>query len=67
MLLYYKKEQAAAALERCCAHEAAFWATVLMESATSLDLSMEAGVGKVLGADLTKSQREKIFWKNISL
>ena len=35
--------RAAAALERCCAHEAAFWATVLMESATSLDLSMEAG------------------------
>ena len=35
--------RAAAALERCCAYEAAFWATVLMESATSLDLSMEAG------------------------
>ncbi|RJS89501.1 amidohydrolase [Candidatus Bathyarchaeota archaeon] len=29
------------------------------------DLSMEAGVGKILGADLTNEQRELIFWKNI--
>jgi len=29
------------------------------------DLSMEAGVGKILGADLTEEQRELIFWKNI--
>ena len=35
--------RAASALERCCAHEAGFWSSVLMESATSLDLSMEAG------------------------
>ena len=25
---------------------------------------MEGGVGKILGADLTEAQKEKIFWKN---
>ncbi len=30
------------------------------------DLSMEAGVGRVLGADLTDRQREKVFWKNMA-
>ncbi len=29
------------------------------------DLSMEEGVGKILGANLTDEQRELIFWKNM--
>lgn len=29
------------------------------------DLSMEAGVGKILGANLTDEERELIFWKNM--
>jgi predicted TIM-barrel fold metal-dependent hydrolase len=28
------------------------------------DMTMEGGVGKILGADLTAAQREKIFWRN---
>ena len=28
------------------------------------DMTMEGGVGKILGADLTEAQREKVFWKN---
>ncbi|MBT3342540.1 MAG: amidohydrolase [Gemmatimonadetes bacterium] len=28
------------------------------------DMTMEGGVGKILGAELTSSQQEKIFWKN---
>ncbi len=28
------------------------------------DMTMEGGVGKVLGADLTAEQREDIFWRN---
>jgi predicted TIM-barrel fold metal-dependent hydrolase len=28
------------------------------------DLTMEGGVGKILGADLTAEQREDIFWRN---
>ena len=28
------------------------------------DMTMEGGVGKILGADLTEAQKEKIFWKN---
>lgn len=30
------------------------------------DMTMEGGVGKILGAKLTESQRELIFWKNIT-
>jgi len=30
------------------------------------DMSMEAGVGKVLGADLPAEDKEKIFWRNMS-
>lgn len=29
------------------------------------DMTMEGGVGKILGADLTEAQRERIFWKNM--
>ena len=29
------------------------------------DMTMEGGVGKVLGASLTRAQRERIFWKNL--
>jgi predicted TIM-barrel fold metal-dependent hydrolase len=29
------------------------------------DMTMEGGVGKVLGAKITESQRENIFWKNM--
>ena len=29
------------------------------------DMTMEGGVGKVLGAKITESQREGIFWKNM--
>lgn len=29
------------------------------------DLTMEAGVGKILAADLTEAQRERIFWRNM--
>lgn len=29
------------------------------------DMTMEGGVGKILGADISESQREKIFWKNM--
>jgi len=28
------------------------------------DMTMEGGVGKILGADLTEAQRERIFWQN---
>ena len=28
------------------------------------DMTMEGGVGKILGADLTQTQRERIFWQN---
>jgi predicted TIM-barrel fold metal-dependent hydrolase len=28
------------------------------------DMTMEGGVGKILGADLTDGQREMIFWRN---
>ena len=28
------------------------------------DMTMEGGVGKILGADLTQTQKEKIFWRN---
>lgn len=28
------------------------------------DMTMEGGVGKILGADITPAQREKIFWRN---
>ena len=28
------------------------------------DMTMEGGVGKILGAELTQAQREKIFWRN---
>jgi len=28
------------------------------------DMTMEGGVGKILGAELTSSQQERIFWKN---
>ena len=29
------------------------------------DMTMEGGVGKVMGAKLSKGQRDKIFWKNM--
>jgi predicted TIM-barrel fold metal-dependent hydrolase len=29
------------------------------------DMTMEGGVGKVLGADLTEEQREQIYWRNM--
>jgi predicted GIY-YIG superfamily endonuclease len=29
------------------------------------DMTMEGGVGKILGADLTEAQRERVFWKNM--
>jgi len=29
------------------------------------DMTMEGGVGKILGADLTDGQKERIFWKNM--
>jgi predicted TIM-barrel fold metal-dependent hydrolase len=29
------------------------------------DMTMEGGVGKILGADITAEQREMIFWKNM--
>ena len=28
------------------------------------DMTMEGGVGKVLGADLTEAQKERLFWRN---
>ena len=28
------------------------------------DMTMEGGVGKILGADITEAQRERIFWRN---
>jgi len=31
------------------------------------DMTMEGGVGKVLAAKLTESQRESIFWKNMQI
>ena len=30
------------------------------------DMTMEGGVGKVMGADITEAQREEIFWKNMA-
>ena len=29
------------------------------------DMTMEGGVGKILAADLTKAQKEQVFWKNM--
>ena len=29
------------------------------------DMTMEGGVGKILSADLTPTQREDIFWRNL--
>jgi predicted TIM-barrel fold metal-dependent hydrolase len=29
------------------------------------DMTMEGGVGKILGADLSEAQKERIFWKNV--
>ena len=29
------------------------------------DMTMEGGVGKILGADMTDAVKEKIFWKNM--
>jgi len=29
------------------------------------DMTMEGGVGKILGADITEEQRERIFWNNM--
>ena len=29
------------------------------------DMTMEGGVGKILGADLTDARKERIFWKNM--
>jgi predicted TIM-barrel fold metal-dependent hydrolase len=29
------------------------------------DMTMEGGVGKIFGADITEEQREMIFWKNM--
>jgi predicted TIM-barrel fold metal-dependent hydrolase len=28
------------------------------------DMTMEGGVGKILDAELTEDQREKLFWRN---
>ena len=30
------------------------------------DMTMEGGVGKVMGAKITEAQREEIFWKNMA-
>ncbi len=30
------------------------------------DMTMEGGVGKIMGADITEAQREEIFWKNMA-
>ena len=29
------------------------------------DMTMEGGVGKILGANITAEKREMIFWKNM--
>ena len=29
------------------------------------DMTMEGGVGKITGADLSKAQKELLFWKNM--
>ena len=28
------------------------------------DMTLEGGVGKILGANLTEVQRDKVFWRN---